>query len=93
MFKRKEKIKSYVIRTKLISGQFPWDRNEIVTIVSTEPDGDRVLARDSRGNQQLVPKTYLNLLPATVPSVISNIHIRSIINDVLKTAWKDELDQ
>uniref|UniRef100_A0A8C9YZ58 Spectrin, beta, non-erythrocytic 5 n=1 Tax=Sander lucioperca TaxID=283035 RepID=A0A8C9YZ58_SANLU len=51
-------------------GQFPWDRNEIVTIVRTEPDGDRVLARDSRGNQQLVPKTYLTLLPATAPPPI-----------------------
>ncbi|XP_029317025.1 LOW QUALITY PROTEIN: spectrin beta chain, non-erythrocytic 5 [Cottoperca gobio] len=47
--------------------QFLWDRNEIVTIVSNEPDGDRVLARDSRGNQQLVPKTFLSLLPATAP--------------------------
>uniref|UniRef100_A0A3Q3WXZ6 Uncharacterized protein n=1 Tax=Mola mola TaxID=94237 RepID=A0A3Q3WXZ6_MOLML len=24
----------------------PWDRNEVVTILSTDPDGDRVLARD-----------------------------------------------
>uniref|UniRef100_A0A4W6DIZ9 Spectrin beta, non-erythrocytic 5 n=1 Tax=Lates calcarifer TaxID=8187 RepID=A0A4W6DIZ9_LATCA len=48
----------------LICGTFPWDRNEIVTIISTEPDGDRVLARDGRGNQQLIPKTYLTLLPA-----------------------------
>uniref|UniRef100_A0A3Q3IUH0 Calponin-homology (CH) domain-containing protein n=1 Tax=Monopterus albus TaxID=43700 RepID=A0A3Q3IUH0_MONAL len=48
--------------------QFPWDRNEIVTIISTEPDGDRVLARDSRGNQQLIPKTYLSLLPTPPPT-------------------------
>ncbi|XP_035467370.2 spectrin beta chain, non-erythrocytic 5 isoform X2 [Scophthalmus maximus] len=52
-------------------GQFPWDRNEIVTVVSDEPDGDqvldgdRVLARDGRGNQQLIPKTFLTLLPPT----------------------------
>ncbi|XP_054470225.1 LOW QUALITY PROTEIN: spectrin beta chain, non-erythrocytic 5 [Anoplopoma fimbria] len=55
------------VRFKYSRGQFPWDRNEIVTIVGTEPDGDRVLARDGRGNQQLVPKTYLSLLPATAP--------------------------
>ncbi|XP_029350237.1 spectrin beta chain, non-erythrocytic 5 [Echeneis naucrates] len=46
-------------------GQFQWERNEIVTIISTEPDGDRVQARDSQGNQQLIPKTYLSLLPST----------------------------
>ncbi|XP_040917192.1 spectrin beta chain, non-erythrocytic 2 [Toxotes jaculatrix] len=53
------------VRFRYSRGQFPWDRNEIVTIVSTELDGDQVLARDSRGNQQLVPRTYLTLLPAT----------------------------
>ncbi|XP_044022541.1 spectrin beta chain, non-erythrocytic 5 isoform X2 [Siniperca chuatsi] len=55
------------VRFRYSKGQFLWDRNEIVTIVNAEPDGDRVLARDSRGNQQLVPKTYLTLLPATAP--------------------------
>ncbi|KAK1893658.1 Spectrin beta chain non-erythrocytic 5 [Dissostichus eleginoides] len=55
------------VRFKYSRGQFPWDRNEIVSIVGTEPDGDRVLAKDSRGNQQLIPKTYLSLLPATAP--------------------------
>ncbi|XP_035529504.1 spectrin beta chain, non-erythrocytic 5 [Morone saxatilis] len=55
------------VRFRYSRGQFPWDRNEIVTIVSTEPDGDRVLARDSRGNQQLIPKTFLTLLPAAAP--------------------------
>ncbi|KAF1375246.1 hypothetical protein PFLUV_G00237590 [Perca fluviatilis] len=58
------------VRFRYSRGQFPWDRNEIVTIVHTEPDGDRVLARDSRGNQQLIPKTYLTLLPATTPPTI-----------------------
>lgn len=48
------------------SGQFLWDRNEIVTILGADPDGDRVLARDSQGHEQLIPKTYLNLLPTTV---------------------------
>ncbi|KAI4798393.1 hypothetical protein KUCAC02_022079, partial [Chaenocephalus aceratus] len=56
------------VRFKYSRGQFPWDRNEIVSIVGTEPDGDRVLAKDSRGNQQLIPKTYLSLLPAPPPS-------------------------
>ncbi|XP_068608001.1 spectrin beta chain, non-erythrocytic 5 [Brachionichthys hirsutus] len=55
------------IRFRYSRGQFPWDRSEIVAIISTGSDGDRVLARDSRGNQQLIPKTYLILLPATAP--------------------------
>ncbi|XP_071354370.1 spectrin beta chain, non-erythrocytic 5 [Trachinotus anak] len=53
------------VRFRYSKGQFLWDRNEIVTIVSTEPDEDRVVARDGQGNQQLIPKTYLTLLPAT----------------------------
>ncbi|XP_030248101.1 spectrin beta chain, non-erythrocytic 5 [Sparus aurata] len=52
------------VRFRYSRGQVPWDRGEIVAIVSTEPDGERVLARDGRGNQQLIPKTYLSLLPA-----------------------------
>ncbi|XP_068195162.1 spectrin beta chain, non-erythrocytic 5 isoform X2 [Antennarius striatus] len=55
------------VRFRYSRGRFPWDRSEIVTIISTESDGDQVLARDSRGNQQLIPKTYLNLLPVTAP--------------------------
>lgn len=51
---------------ELISGPFQWDRNEIVTIVGTDPDGDRVMARDRRGNQQTIPKTFLNPLPSAV---------------------------
>lgn len=50
----------------LISGPFQWDRNEIVTIVGTDPDGDRVMARDRQGNQQMIPKTFLNPLPPAV---------------------------
>lgn len=55
----------------LISGPFQWDRNEIVTIVGADPDGDRVMARDRQGNQQMIPKTFLNPLPSAVrpPSV------------------------
>ncbi|XP_028993920.1 spectrin beta chain, non-erythrocytic 1 isoform X2 [Betta splendens] len=52
------------VRFRYSRGQFPWDRNEIVAVLGAEPDGDRVLARDSRGHQQLIPKTYLTLLPA-----------------------------
>uniref|UniRef100_I3J096 Spectrin, beta, non-erythrocytic 5 n=1 Tax=Oreochromis niloticus TaxID=8128 RepID=I3J096_ORENI len=63
---QKEEIKAKV-RFKYSRGQFPWDRNEIVTIISSEPDGDRVVARDSGGNQQSIPKTYLNMLPSSVP--------------------------
>ncbi|XP_067336707.1 spectrin beta chain, non-erythrocytic 5 isoform X2 [Channa argus] len=57
------------VRFRYSRGQFPWDRNEIVTIVGAEPDGDRVLARDSKGKQQLIPKTYLSLLPPTVQTL------------------------
>ncbi|KAM7376448.1 hypothetical protein PAMP_006181 [Pampus punctatissimus] len=63
------------VRFKYSRGQFPWDRHEIITIISTDPDGDRVLARDGKGNQQLIPKTYLTLLPATTthsPPALSN---------------------
>lgn len=49
-----------------LSGQFPWERNEIVTILSSDLNEEKLLARDSRGHQQLVPVTYLSLLPATV---------------------------
>lgn len=48
------------------AGKFPWNHNEIVTVLRQEPDGDRVLAQDSRGNQQIIPKTYLTLLPPNV---------------------------
>ncbi|XP_076022140.1 spectrin beta chain, non-erythrocytic 5 [Genypterus blacodes] len=48
--------------------QIHWQRNEIVTITSAEPGDDSVLARDSRGNQQMIPKTYLTLLPPTAPT-------------------------
>ncbi|XP_029899947.1 spectrin beta chain, non-erythrocytic 5 isoform X2 [Myripristis murdjan] len=55
------------VRFRYSRGSVPWDRNEVVSVISSEPDGDKVLARDSRGNQQLIPKTYLNLLPAAAP--------------------------
>uniref|UniRef100_UPI0037E8FE98 spectrin beta chain, non-erythrocytic 5 n=1 Tax=Semicossyphus pulcher TaxID=241346 RepID=UPI0037E8FE98 len=55
------------VRFRYSRGQYQWDRNEVVTIISYEPDGDRVLAKDGRGNQQLIPKTYLSILPASAP--------------------------
>ncbi|XP_024910886.1 spectrin beta chain, non-erythrocytic 5 isoform X2 [Cynoglossus semilaevis] len=54
------------IRFRYSRGKFPWNHNEIVTVLRQEPDGDRVLAQDSRGNQQIIPKTYLTLLPPNV---------------------------
>ncbi|KAK0147075.1 Spectrin beta chain, non-erythrocytic 5 [Merluccius polli] len=53
------------VRFRYNKGQFPWERNDIVSIIRSESDGERVMARDSRGNQQSIPKTYLTLLPAT----------------------------
>ncbi|XP_034530593.1 spectrin beta chain, non-erythrocytic 1 [Notolabrus celidotus] len=55
------------VRFKYSRGQFQWDRNEVVTIIRTDPDEDRVMARDGRGNQQLIPKTYLSILPSSAP--------------------------
>ncbi|XP_020497621.2 spectrin beta chain, non-erythrocytic 5 [Labrus bergylta] len=55
------------VRFRYSRGQYQWDRNELVTIISTEQDEDRVLARDSRGNQQLIPKACLSILPASAP--------------------------
>ncbi|XP_077945298.1 spectrin beta chain, non-erythrocytic 5 isoform X2 [Gasterosteus aculeatus] len=55
------------LRFRYSRGQFPWDRDEVVRIVGSEPDGDRLLARDARGHQQLVPRSYLSLLPAPAP--------------------------
>ncbi|CAJ1074861.1 spectrin beta chain%2C non-erythrocytic 5 [Xyrichtys novacula] len=55
------------VRFRYSRGQFQWDRGEIVTIISSEQDDDRVLARDSRGNQQIIPRTYLNIQPSSAP--------------------------
>uniref|UniRef100_A0A3Q1IVH4 Calponin-homology (CH) domain-containing protein n=1 Tax=Anabas testudineus TaxID=64144 RepID=A0A3Q1IVH4_ANATE len=61
------------VRFRYSRGQFSWDRNEMVTILGAEPDGDRVLARDSRGNKQLIPKTYLTLLPVQTPAPTTSV--------------------
>ncbi|KAK7879539.1 hypothetical protein WMY93_033750 [Mugilogobius chulae] len=59
------------VRFRYSRGEFSWDRNEVVTVVREEPDGDRVTARDARGNQQLIPKTYLTLLTPQTSTVDS----------------------
>ncbi|XP_067099877.1 spectrin beta chain, non-erythrocytic 5 [Osmerus mordax] len=53
------------IRYRYKGVQASWDRGEVVTILSRD-HGEKVLARDTKGNEQLVPKTYLNELSATV---------------------------
>ncbi|XP_053700420.1 spectrin beta chain, non-erythrocytic 5 [Synchiropus splendidus] len=60
------------VRFRFSRGQFPWDRNETVTIVSADPNEERVVARDSRGNQQFIPKTFLTVLPAAAPPASAN---------------------
>ncbi|XP_061843662.1 spectrin beta chain, non-erythrocytic 5 [Nerophis lumbriciformis] len=57
------------VRFRYSRGQFPLDRNETVSIISTNPDDDRVLVRDARGHQQLVPKTYLAELQVLAPPI------------------------
>ncbi|KAL6106061.1 sptbn5 [Pungitius sinensis] len=59
------------LRFRYSRGQFPWDRDEVVSVIGSEPDGDRLLARDARGHQQLVPRSYLSLLPAPAPPTSS----------------------
>ena len=45
-----------------------WDRGEIVTILNRDNE-DTFLVRDSKGNEQLVPKTYLTELPSSTVSL------------------------
>lgn len=42
-----------------------WDRGEMLTILSKEKD-DKMLVRDSKGNEQLVPSTYITELSSSV---------------------------
>lgn len=60
-----------------------------MTIVSTEVTDERVLARDSRGNQQLVPSTYLTVLSAAVrPQIITNHrYLLKIIIELFRLAF------
>nr|XP_029543639.1 spectrin beta chain, non-erythrocytic 5 [Oncorhynchus nerka] len=52
------------IRFKYTRGVTVWDRGEIVTILNRDNE-DTFLVRDSKGNEQLVPKTYLTELPSS----------------------------
>ncbi|KAL0969732.1 hypothetical protein UPYG_G00231540 [Umbra pygmaea] len=55
------------IRFKYTRGMPVWDRGEIVTILNRD-NKDMFLVRDVKGNEQLVPKTYLTELPlSTTP--------------------------
>ncbi|XP_054653046.1 spectrin beta chain, non-erythrocytic 1 isoform X2 [Dunckerocampus dactyliophorus] len=58
------------VRFRYSRGEFPLDRNETVSIIRTDPDDDRVWVRDARGHQQLVPKTYLTILPVPAPPTL-----------------------
>uniref|UniRef100_A0A8C8K4M3 Spectrin beta chain, non-erythrocytic 5 n=1 Tax=Oncorhynchus tshawytscha TaxID=74940 RepID=A0A8C8K4M3_ONCTS len=52
------------IRFKYTRGVTVWDRGEVVTILNRDNE-DTFLVRDSKGNEQLVPKTYLTELPSS----------------------------
>ncbi|XP_068070705.2 spectrin beta chain, non-erythrocytic 5 isoform X1 [Danio rerio] len=53
-----------MIRFKYRGPKLIWDRGEILTIISREKD-DKLLLRDSRGNEQLVSSTYIRELPVS----------------------------
>lgn len=48
-----------------------WDRGEMLTILSKEKD-DKMLVRDSKGNEQLVPSTYITELSSPVRHFINH---------------------
>lgn len=49
----------------VLGEKLTWDRGEMVTIVSSEKN-DKMLLRDSKGNEQLVSSTYARVLPSSV---------------------------
>ncbi|XP_072545910.1 spectrin beta chain, non-erythrocytic 5 [Salminus brasiliensis] len=60
------------IRFKYRGVKITWDRGEMVTVLSREKD-DKMLVRDSKGNEQLVPSTYITELPlAQAPPAPTN---------------------
>ncbi|XP_017558803.1 spectrin beta chain, non-erythrocytic 5 isoform X2 [Pygocentrus nattereri] len=60
------------MRFKYRGVKFTWDRGEMVTILRREKD-DKMLVRDCKGNEQLVPSTYITELPSTeAPPVPTN---------------------
>ncbi|KAK3538029.1 hypothetical protein QTP70_027382 [Hemibagrus guttatus] len=52
------------IRFKYRGMKSTWDRGEMLTILSKEKD-DKMLVRDSKGNEQLVPSTYITELTSS----------------------------
>ncbi|XP_053365454.1 spectrin beta chain, non-erythrocytic 5 isoform X1 [Clarias gariepinus] len=64
------------IRFKYRGIKLTWDRGEMLTILSKEKD-DKMLARDSKGNEQLVPFSYITDLSSsmqkTPPAPISTV--------------------
>ncbi|TSO67499.1 Spectrin beta chain, non-erythrocytic 5 [Bagarius yarrelli] len=52
------------IRFKYRGMKLTWDRGEMVTIISKEKE-DKMLVRDSKGNEQLVSSTYITELSST----------------------------
>ncbi|XP_034163832.2 spectrin beta chain, non-erythrocytic 5 [Pangasianodon hypophthalmus] len=61
------------IRFKYRGMKLTWDRGEMLTILSKEKD-DKMLVRDSKGNQQLVPSTYITELPSSqAPTAPTNV--------------------
>nr|XP_055027307.1 spectrin beta chain, non-erythrocytic 5 [Misgurnus anguillicaudatus] len=60
------------IRFKYRGDKLTWDRGEILTIVRREM-GDKMLLKDSKGNEQLVSSTYIRELPSSeAPPVTTN---------------------
>ncbi|KAG7328102.1 hypothetical protein KOW79_008046 [Hemibagrus wyckioides] len=61
------------IRFKYRGMKLTWDRGEMLTILSKEKD-DKMLVRDSNGNEQLVPSTYITELSSSqAPPAPTNV--------------------
>uniref|UniRef100_A0A4W4DYW9 Spectrin, beta, non-erythrocytic 5 n=1 Tax=Electrophorus electricus TaxID=8005 RepID=A0A4W4DYW9_ELEEL len=70
------------IRFKYRGMTLTWDRGEMVTILSREKD-DKMLLRDSKGNEQLVPCTYVTQLPSTqAPPAPPDVAPKSVRQEV-----------
>ncbi|KAF7704200.1 hypothetical protein HF521_021272 [Silurus meridionalis] len=52
------------IRFKYRGVKLTWDRGEMLTILSKEQD-EKMLVRDCKGNEQLVPSTYITVLSSS----------------------------
>lgn len=56
---------TFLHETFCLGMKLTWDRGEMLTILSKGKD-DKMLVRDSKGNEQLVPSTYIANLFSTV---------------------------